>query len=162
MIRPLQIMITLALMVTSIALISGCKGDGDAQSENLTGVWISEGDHLSALQPSVIDSMKLVFYQTGEFKMYTYMKNVSPVIHEGIYVVTQPPGGLYEWLEMAYHDGRVEEGLFQYLPGEEVSMETDLVQTVPDLGHIPPDPERGTGSSSLGPANIQVYVKIEE
>jgi len=76
MIRPLQIMITLALMVTSIALISGCEGDGDAQSENLTGVWISEGDHLSALQPSVIDSMKLVFYQTGEFKMYTYMKNV--------------------------------------------------------------------------------------
>ncbi|HAE88160.1 TPA: hypothetical protein DCG86_09085 [Candidatus Marinimicrobia bacterium] len=162
MIRQLQAIIKLILMVTSIALISGCEGNGDAQSENLTGVWISKGDHLSAVQPSVIDSMKLVFYQSGEFKMYTYMKNVSPVFHEGIYVVTRPPGGLYEWLKLVYHDGRVEEGLFKYLPGDDVSMETDLIQTVPDLGHIPPDPERGVGSSSLGPANIQVYVKIKE
>ncbi|MCD6233818.1 MAG: hypothetical protein DRP86_00165 [Candidatus Neomarinimicrobiota bacterium] len=161
MIKHLQKIATFSLIITMYLFLQGCEGNSDVQSENLTGVWISEGDNLSALQPSVIDSMKIVFYQTGEFKMYTYMKNVSPVIYEGIYVVTQPPVGLCEWLELVYHDGRVEEGLFQYLPGDEVSMETDLVQTVPDLGHILPNPERGTGSSSLGPANVQIYVKIE-
>ncbi len=150
------------LFLVSVFILFNCEGDSDSQSENITGLWLSAGDNLSAQQAGIVDSIKVYYYHTGEFKMFTYMAEVPAVIHEGIYVVTQPSFGLYQWLELIYDDGRVEEGLFQYILGDQVTMETDIVQTVPDVGHIPPDPERGIGSSSLGAANIQIYEKLQE
>lgn len=146
----------------SLFIFSGCEGKRDGQSESLTGYWISKDDDLSYLQENV-DSVMLFFDHSNHFEMYTYYPGIQVQKVEGIYIVQSVPYGLSEWLILDYHDGRVEEGLFQFLHlSEVIKIEMDLVQTQPDLGHIPADPERGIGSSSLGAANVQRYVKITQ
>ncbi|MDD3807090.1 MAG: hypothetical protein PHE86_03515 [Candidatus Marinimicrobia bacterium] len=162
MIKSKNQYLSLFLLIFGIIFLHSCEGKGNSQSETLTGVWISKGENLSALQSGLIDSIKIIFYRNNEFEEYIFMKEIDPAFYEGIYRVTYPSPGFYQWLTLMYHDGRVIEGLFHYLLGDYVTIETDLVQTVPDLGYLPPDLQRGVGSSSLGPANVQIYVKIHD
>lgn len=150
------------LFAWMLIFTSSCEGDKDRQSETLTGYWVSKGDDLSYLQEN-LDSVVIFFDYNNQFEMYTYYPGVDVQKHEGVYIVQNVQFGLNQWLILDYHDGRVEEGLFQFHHlSDKIKIEMDLVQTEPDLGHIPPDPERGIGSSSLGTVNVQWFVKISQ
>jgi len=142
-----------------VGMIVGCKGKQDGESEDLPGTWVSKGSDLSALQTGAIDSIILYFDRSNTFEMIIYRPDIPAQSNEGNYIVTDMQFGLSQWLLLVYNNGREEEGLFQYQFSDRIRMQTDLVQTQPDLGHTPPNPEMGLGSSSLGQANIQIYEK---
>jgi len=147
------------ILLYTIIMIAACKGKNERESEDLPGSWISKGSDLSALQSGAIDSIILYFDRSNTFEMIIFRPGIPRQSHEGNYLVTDVQFGLSQWLLLVYNNGREEEGLIQYQYSDRIKIQTDLVQTQPDLGHIPPNPEMGLGSSSLGQANIQVYVK---
>lgn len=147
------------LFVLTIIFMAGCKGSSDGNSEDLTGTWISKGSDLSALQAGAIDSILLYFDRSNTFEMIVFRPGIPAQSHEGNYMVTDVQFGLSQWLLLVYNNGREEEGLFEYQFSDPIRIQTDIVQSQPDLGHIPPNPELGLGSSSLGQANIQTYFK---
>jgi hypothetical protein len=147
------------IVLFSLAMIAGCKGKNEGNSEDLPGTWVSKGSDLSALQAGAIDSIILYFDRLNIFDMTIYRPGIPAQTNEGNYLVSDTQFGLSQWLILVFNNGREEQGLIQFLITDRIMLQTDLVQTQPDLGHVPPNPELGPGSSSLGQANIQRYVK---
>ena len=123
------------------------------------GEWLSAGADVAPILVSVFnyDSVRVIMDPDMTVTLMTHVTDGAWSTVEGVYSITRTPGDDVHSISLVY-SAFSQEGIVQVVAGSPVSMNLEVVQTVPDIGAVPRTPETGFGSdSALGTANIQVY-----
>lgn len=129
----------------------------------IAGAWLSEGDNLAPILVQLVGAVRIdAVFTADTFTVTTLDDQGADTVQAGVY--TSMPSGVGEifeiTLEQTSPSAVTVEGIYEIDNSVQPPvMRYEVVQTIPDVGAVPPTPQGGFGSTPNGSDLTQVYVR---
>lgn len=158
-------LILIALL--GLMLIVGCEDTKSEDNGNdvdaWIGTWLSAGADVAPILAAyfLYDSVRVEFKDDNTLILESHVTNAAWSTLQGTYVITESAtGDIHKFA--ANYTAFEQEGIIEITAGSPDVLKLEAVQTVPDIGAIPPTVAVGFGQDpTFGAGLIQTYKKID-
>jgi hypothetical protein len=157
-------LILIALL--GLMLLVSCgdtKNDDDAKDVDAwIGTWLSAGTDVAPILVAFFqyDSVRVEFKDDNTLTLESHVANGAWTTLQGTYVVTESADGNIHHFAANY-TAFEQEGIIDVTDGDPDVLRLEAVQTVPDIGAIPPTVAGGFGVDPIfGAGLVQTYKKV--
>ena len=157
-------LILIALL--GLMLLVSCgdtKNDDEAKDVDAwIGTWLSAGTDVAPILAAFFqyDSVRVEFKDDNTLTLESHVANGAWTTLQGTYVITESVDGDIHHFAANY-TAFEQEGIIEVTDGDPDVLRLEAVQTVPDIGAIPPTVAVGFGQDpTFGAGLIQTYKKV--
>ena len=157
-------LILIALL--GLMLLVGCgdtKNDDEAKDVDAwTGIWLSAGTDVAPILIAFFqyDSVRVEFKDDNTLTLESHVADGAWTTLQGTYVITESADGNIHHFAANY-TAFEQEGIIDVTDGDPDVLRLEAVQTVPDIGAIPPTVAGGFGvDPTFGAGLVQTYKKV--
>ncbi len=158
----------LATLALGLVALAACSSDDGGTApppvDDTTwlGTWLSAGNDVAPLLVTLFnyDSVRVTFNENNTVVLESHPEGGAWTTLNGVYDVTESPDGSIDAIAINY-SAFEQEGIIEVFKASPDSLLLEAVQTVPDIGAVPPTPADGFGANAaLGTTNVQRYRRV--
>ena len=154
------------ITLLGIMLLVGCgdtKNDDEANDVDIwVGTWLSAGTDVAPILAIYFlnDSIRVEFKDDNTLTLDTHTVGGAWVASQATYLITKSAESTIHQFKATY-PAFEQEGIVEVTDGDPDVLRLEAVQTVPDIGAIPPTVAGGFGNDPVwGAQLIQTYKKV--
>ena len=154
------------IVLMGLMLLVGCgdtKNDDEAKDVDAwTGIWLSAGTDVAPILVAFFqyDSVRVEFKDDNTLTLESHVADGAWTTLQGTYVITESANGNIHHFAANY-TAFEQEGIIEVTDGDPDVLRLEAVQTVPDIGAIPPTVAGGFGvDPTFGAGLVQTYKKV--